>query len=185
MLLSVASAQRAGRAGGRLAGWGAGAVTRTVSCRPWEQIPAVSCRGLCADACGPIYASGREKQRLREGWVRLVPRAQALRELQTTGSYRCPALTQDDRCSVYADRPTVCRLGGAQRAMPCPYGCAPDAGLLDDVVGLQLLAQSLQAGGDSGLRGDGPPLTAEAIAGAMGRPEVRAAMDVMLRRPHR
>ena len=55
----------------------------------WGQIPAVPCRGLCAQACGPIDASTREKQRLRAAGVRLLPRAQALEVLADTGAYRC------------------------------------------------------------------------------------------------
>ncbi len=113
--------------------------------------------------------------------VRLVPRAQALRELAETGTYRCPALTADDRCSVYEDRPTVCRLWGAQQAMPCPHGCQPDGGLLDDVTGLQLLAQSLSAGGDNGQHGDGPLPTPDGIAHAMRNAQVRATVQDLLR----
>lgn len=97
----------------------------------WEQIPAIACKGLCANACGPIDASAREKQRLRERGVRLVPRAQALRALESTGTLRCPALTDTDRCLLYEDRPTICRLFGVQQAMPCPHGCRPDGELLE------------------------------------------------------
>lgn len=148
----------------------------------WEQIPAVGCRGLCASSCGPIDASGREKQRLRERGVRLPPRPQALRELAQTGSYRCPALTDQDRCSVYDDRPTVCRLWGAQQSMRCPHGCQPDGGLLDDVTGLQLLAASLHAGGDNGQLGDGPLPTPQSIADAMRTLTVRDTVHGLLHR---
>ena len=148
----------------------------------WEQIPAVACKGLCGHACGPIDASAREKQRLRARGVRLVPRGQALRELAETGSYRCPALTAEDRCSAYPDRPTVCRLWGAQQAMPCPHGCQPDGELLDDVTGLQLLAQSLSAGGDNGQLGDGPLPTAEGIARALQNTQLRTTVQDLLRR---
>ena len=110
---------------------------------------------------------GREKQRLRQCGVRLIPRAQALLELERTGSYRCPALTNDGRWSVYEDRPSICRLWGAQQAMPCRHGCQPDAGLLDDVTGLH-------AGGDNGQLGDGPLPTPETIAQAMHTPDLRA-----------
>lgn len=50
--------------------------------------------------------------------------------------------------------------------MPCPHGCQPDDGLLDDVTGLQLLAGNLHAGGDNGQLGDGPLPTPEMTAQA-------------------
>ena len=53
----------------------------------WSQIPAARCRGLCAQACGPIDAPVREKQRLRAAGVQLFPRPQALAVLAETGTY--------------------------------------------------------------------------------------------------
>lgn len=113
--------------------------------------------------------------------MRLVPRAQALRALESTGTFRCPALTDADRCLVYQDRPTICRLFGVQQAMRCPHGCRPDDELLDDTTGLQLLVQSLHAGGDSGQLGDGPLPTPQAIETAMRTPAVRDAVQDLLR----
>jgi hypothetical protein len=83
---------------------------------------------------------------------------------------------------VYEDRPTICRLWGAQQATLCPHGCRPDGGLLDDVTGLQLLAASLHAGGDNGQLGDGPLPTPQAIAEAMRTPAVRDAVQSLLHR---
>jgi hypothetical protein len=140
----------------------------------WDQIPPVQGRGLCAQACGPIDASTREKQRLGATGVQLLPRSQALAVLADTGAYRCPALTDTDQCSAYQDRPTVCRLWGAMQSLPCPYGCLPDQ-LLDDATGLALLAQSLHAGGDSGRRWHRTPT-------GLRRPGTRPAT---VRRPRR
>lgn len=69
----------------------------------------------------------------------------------------CPALSQaivaSGRCTVHRLRPMICRLCGAAASMPCPHGCAPDGGVLDDADALTMLATSLQAGGhrDTGL----------------------------------
>jgi hypothetical protein len=52
----------------------------------------------------------------------------------------CPALTVLGRCSIYEDRPTICRLWGVVESMPCPWGCRPDRYLTDE-QGHALLAQ--------------------------------------------
>lgn len=142
----------------------------------WDRIPALDCRGLCADSCGPIDASTREKQRLRARGVRLPARAQALQVLHSTGSYRCPALTDDDRCSAYTDRPTICRLWGAIDALRCPYGCQPHEPPLDDITALQLLAASLHAGADTGTLGSGPIPTPDDITRALRNPGLAGAV---------
>lgn len=59
--------------------------------------------------------------------------------------YYCPAL-RDGRCSVYDDRPTICRLWGATTSMPCPHGCAPEDALTQS-ESFELLALAAQAGG--------------------------------------
>jgi hypothetical protein len=41
------------------------------------------------------------------------------------GQLTCPLLV-DNRCSMYDNRPLICRLWGIIREMPCPFGCAPD-----------------------------------------------------------
>lgn len=46
---------------------------------------------------------------------------------QMTG--RCHLL-KDGRCSIYADRPLLCRLFGAVPKMACPFGCKPDGGFM-------------------------------------------------------
>ncbi len=129
----------------------------------------LECHGLCANSCGPIDASAREKQRLRARGVRLPARAQALQILHTTGTYRCPALNNDDSCSAYTDRPTICRLWGAIDALRCPHGCQPHSPPLDDSTALQLLTAS-HADGDTGALDTGPPPTPDDIARACRTP---------------
>lgn len=37
----------------------------------------------------------------------------------------CPLLNPDGKCSVYEDRPAICRIWGAVEKMKCPHGCRP------------------------------------------------------------
>jgi hypothetical protein len=147
----------------------------------WDQIPQLNCRGLCASSCGPIDASSREKQRLRARGIRLPPREKALHVLHTTGNYRCPALTSDEQCSAYTDRPTICRLWGAIDALRCPHGCQPHSPPLDDSTALQLLTASLHVGGDTGNFGTGPLPRPEDIARALQNPALAATIRNLLR----
>lgn len=62
--------------------------------------------------------------------------------------YRCPKLV-DGRCSVYEDRPTVCRLWGATEAMPCRWGCIPDYGGLTAAESDSVMRRSLTIGSAS------------------------------------
>jgi len=115
----------------------------------YARLPAMECQGLCADSCHThVDASDAERTRLlrRHGLDLDAP----------TPDGACPALSRSfglGRCSVHADRPMICRLWGAAAAMPCPHGCTPDGGRLDDRATLQLLADSLATGGhrDGGL----------------------------------
>lgn len=78
-----------------------------------------------------------------------------------------PALTDDNSCSAYTDRPTICRLWGAIDALRCPHGCRSQPAPLDDSTALQLLVASLHAGGDTGTLGAGPLPTPHGIACAL------------------
>jgi Fe-S-cluster containining protein len=88
----------------------------------WASVPDdMECKGLCADYCGPVDASRVERRRLREQGARLP----ALPELQIGGKVEpCPLLV-DGRCSVYEDRPLICRVWGNTERLACEHGCRP------------------------------------------------------------
>lgn len=45
---------------------------------------------------------------------------------------RCPMLDEArGLCSIYEQRPLICRLFGLVEGMRCPYGCIPDRWLTD------------------------------------------------------
>jgi len=108
----------------------------------YDQLPALSCLGLCEASCGEhIDASAAERARLLAAGV----------DLDTpTADGSCPALSRTfgaGRCSVHSIRPTICRLWGATETMPCPHGCLPEGGRVDDATAMRWMMTSLEIGG--------------------------------------
>lgn len=103
----------------------------------YAQVPEVPCKGLCQAACGPTACSAVEADAMRDNGVN----PPALRNHPTHGPMTCSHLTDAGRCAIYANRPLVCRLYGAVRAMRCPHGCKPSRGFLDEVKARDLLAE--------------------------------------------
>jgi hypothetical protein len=97
--------------------------------RLYADLPALDCQGRCAESCGPIAMS-------RVEWERLVEVAG--HPVQTT--IDCPLL-ENERCTVYAVRPLICRLWGLVESMPCPWGCKPTR-YLTDHEGYQFLERA-------------------------------------------
>jgi Fe-S-cluster containining protein len=94
--------------------------------RLYASIPALDCKGLCRDSCGPIAMTGLEEERMVEArGGPLPPHTPHPLALQAIS---CPLLTAEGRCSVYHARPAICRLWGAvdHDLMRCPHGCRPE-----------------------------------------------------------
>lgn len=100
----------------------------------YTELPKLECAGRCSRSCGPIGMS-------RVEWQRMCKTAGEERKATTL---TCPLL-EDDRCSVYAVRPMICRLWGLVITMPCPWGCIPDR-YLSEVEGFEFMARSREAG---------------------------------------
>ena len=137
----------------------------------YASLPALACKGLCAHSCSRhVDASTVERTRIAAAGVDLDA---------PTPDGACPALSRamvaTGVCTVHPIRPMVCRLWGTAASMPCPNGCAPAGGLLDDATAMGLLAASLEAGGhrDAGLR--------EMLAVCMADSEAGALMSARLR----
>ena len=113
-------------------------------------VPAMKdCRGLCWISCGPADMSGRERQRIRGRGIRITSSDTARQE----PAFFCEALTGEGRCAVYDIRPMACRLWGATKDMPCPYGCQPER-WLSEGEGFELTMRALAAGGSTVSPGD-------------------------------
>jgi Fe-S-cluster containining protein len=111
----------------------------------YRQIPPVDCKGRCLDSCGPISMSREEETKLRSRGMTIPPMAEAMAALERGEDYYCPALIEG-RCSVYDDRPTICRLWGATESMRCPHGCTPDDALTQE-ESYRLLRLAAEIGG--------------------------------------
>lgn len=81
----------------------------------YAAVPEVHCKGLCQQCCGPVFMSATE-ERLIAAKHGSIP--------SYLPNLRCDKL-KDGKCSIYQDRPLICRLWGAVRRMQCPHGCRP------------------------------------------------------------
>lgn len=86
----------------------------------YARIPSSNCKGLCQECCGPVSASNAEIRLLKRKGIKLDSKHLTCKSLK------------DGRCSIYSDRPVICRLWGATEKMPCPFGCQPDRMLKED-----------------------------------------------------
>lgn len=90
--------------------------------RVYAKLPAVHCKGLCQEGCGPIMFSKAEEKMMR---------AAGATPPTFDDDATCTAL-KDGRCSIYENRPYICRLFGAHKNMVCPHGCRPERWVSDE-----------------------------------------------------
>jgi len=83
-----------------------------------ERIPSFECVPGCHDCCGPVTTSSEEMSRL--------PLINDAEHEAALDDFRCVHLSSDG-CSVYAERPLICRLFGTTPHMPCPKGRRPES----------------------------------------------------------
>lgn len=101
----------------------------------YASLPSMQCLGRCQDACGSVAMSRVEQQRIADRHGQALPLAAAF------GKGHCPALGEVwGTCTVYPDRPMVCRLWGLVESMQCPWGCVPEGGWLPEARGHGLMA---------------------------------------------
>ena len=78
----------------------------------YHQIPSFQCKPGCTDCCGPIPFSKHEWDKVKNK--------------RKTKSTSCPYIA-NGKCSIYQDRPLMCRLYGTTAGLACPHGCRPMA----------------------------------------------------------
>ena len=93
-----------------------------------RQIPSFACTPGCHDCCGPVTASSEEMARL--------PYKSDEEHDKAFAELNCPHLG-DKGCTVYAERPLICRLFGTTNKMACPNGCRPET-LIDEKIEQQI-----------------------------------------------
>lgn len=105
----------------------------------YSQIPDAGCKGLCWEACGPVPVARAER-----GIITMKHGG------RVHSSMDCPYLV-NRKCSVYEDRPMLCRLYGVtdDPRLTCPFGCRP-AKMLTNAEANELLAQIEKIGGPMG-----------------------------------
>lgn len=113
----------------------------------YDLVPDAGCKGLCWESCGPIDMGFYEHLVLRGALGRDIGQVQP----GTIGKddWLCPLLDKATRkCTVYEDRPLICRLWGSADPRPsanrhygndpsrprglgpCPHGCKPEGGFM-------------------------------------------------------
>jgi hypothetical protein len=89
-----------------------------------RQIPEFACIPGCHDCCGPVLASTTEMARL--------PLKDEAERAAALAHWDCAHLGPHG-CTVYDERPLVCRLFGTTERLPCPHGRRP-ASMIDPAV---------------------------------------------------
>ncbi|OCH18921.1 MULTISPECIES: YkgJ family cysteine cluster protein [unclassified Aliivibrio] len=82
-----------------------------------ERIPSFECTKGCHDCCGPVTTSSEEMSRL--------PVKTDAEHEAALDEYNCVHLGPNG-CTVYEERPLICRLFGTTPRMACPNGCRPE-----------------------------------------------------------
>lgn len=130
---------------------GVGAPTPAARCTPaqeaalraaWATLPKMECAGLCRDTCTSIRMTSPEHALTERHDITIPDRT------HRDGAATCEALTMFGQCYVYDDRPTICRLWGLVKSLPCNFGCRPEGGLLSDAEGFEVLAQVYEIAGE-------------------------------------
>lgn len=80
--------------------------------RLYEKIPSFSCKEGCTDCC--------------DNWIQFAPE-----EEERCGGFdckesACPKLDPKRGCTVYENRPFICRLFASCTPLPCPHGYGPE-----------------------------------------------------------
>ena len=81
-----------------------------------QQIPSFECVPGCHDCCGPVTTSPEEMSRL--------PRKTRAEQDAAMDELNCVHLGPNG-CTVYDERPLICRLFGTTKTLPCPNGRGP------------------------------------------------------------
>lgn len=81
-----------------------------------ELIPSFECEPGCHDCCGPVTTSAEE--------MAALPRKSAEEQAVALERLDCVHLGAQG-CTVYAERPMICRLFGTTLRLACPRGRGP------------------------------------------------------------
>jgi len=106
----------------------------------YATLPALACKGLCQESCGPLGMTLPEYRRLTE----------ATGTPPTVDDSLTCSFLKDGKCSAYDVRPAICRLWGLEESMQCEFGCKP-AKVLTKAEAFQFLSRVDKATGHKGM----------------------------------
>lgn len=95
-----------------------------------SRIPDFECEPGCHDCCGPVTCSSEEIARL--------PVKSDAEHAAALAAYNCVHLGANG-CSVYSERPLICRLFGTTPRLTCPRGKRPQQ-MIDPDIERQVFA---------------------------------------------
>ncbi|HEY1728097.1 MAG TPA: YkgJ family cysteine cluster protein [Candidatus Baltobacteraceae bacterium] len=91
----------------------------------YARIPKIECRQKCQDFCGAIIQLGAFTEAERPE-IEHVAHAAQVDRAPDASPLACSALDRNGRCTIYAERPAICRFFGVVEGMTCPHGCEPE-----------------------------------------------------------
>ena len=89
----------------------------------YASIPKMECIGKCQQSCGAIALFPAEVKNLRNVEISLPT---------VDGTITCSKLSPLGTCTIYQQRPLICRLYGQVRKLRCQYGCKPERWITQD-----------------------------------------------------
>jgi len=94
----------------------------------YKKIPTLKCPPGCSACCGPVPLCSKEALILKE----IVKNNSDKALLEGLDSFMTPIdsemncrFSSDKGCTVYGNRPFMCRLYGTVESLKCPIGCKP------------------------------------------------------------
>lgn len=102
--------------------------------RLYAQIPTFECKKGCTLCCKqPVPFSKWEWEKLGDKQLPETPLETAIKlpDMEAKLCYKCP-YSVGGHCSIYEDRPLMCRLFGSMEGLPCPIGYGPEKPLTKD-----------------------------------------------------
>lgn len=95
--------------------------------RAYAKVPKLACKGLCHNSCGVIPLVGKEAGLAHECDRRHVERLwDGTTVIWDMDRGCCPFLSAENRCTIYEERPIMCRVWGVADGLTCPHGCEPE-----------------------------------------------------------
>jgi Fe-S-cluster containining protein len=95
----------------------------------YKRIPKFKCQPGCNACCGPVPLCTKEAAVLKE----IVKDNPDRSLLEGLNSFMTPVdsnlnckFSSAKGCTIYEDRPFMCRLYGTTEALKCPLGCKPN-----------------------------------------------------------